>query len=354
VKVVGTGNPPSHPPRSAELDAEPAPPAPRDDDAQGPAAAPPPVRSRAEVWHGYAVRAHAAANDFRRRMPRLVAVLRAAYYPTAIALVAWMGIDAAQALQHDQVNWAAVAGSFLVALVWWLSLIYGWANLVTERFDHSQAGPWCRTQVTRYLPGGIWAPLARTTIVQGRIRDKLAAVAAENTIQLCVALAIGVLWMTIHDPRWLPLALLPMVPLVLSGWLQRRTKVTRRGVIRASLVYGVGWIAYGLSALLAQIAVTGIRDQTYPLYIAGAACVAWAVGLVVVIAPGGVGVREVVYVWFLSSLYPREALQGASVLLRIITIAAELAVLIAVGLPWVRRLTERSATPARAAEPQRR
>lgn len=353
MKVVGTDNPLPHPHRPAELDAEPVSPAPRDD-AQGPMAAPPPVRSRAEVWHGYAVRAHAAANDFRRRMPRLVAVLRAAYYPTAIALVVWMGIDAARALQHDQVNWVAVGGSFLVALVWWLSLIYGWANLVTERFDHSQAGPWCRTQVTRYLPGGIWAPLARTTIVRGRIRDRLAAVVAENTIQLCVALAIGVLWMTIHDPRWLPLALLPTVPLLLSGWLQRRTKVTRRGVIRASLVYGVGWIAYGLSALLAQIAVTGIRDQTYPLYIAGAACVAWAVGLVVVIAPGGVGVREVVYIWFLSSLYPREALQGASVLLRIVTIAAELAVLIAVGLPWVRRLTERSATHTRAAEPQRR
>ena len=353
MKVVGTGNPPPHPPRPAEPDAEPAPQEPRDD-AQAPAAAPPPVRSRAEVWHGYAVRAHAAANDFRRRMPRLVAVLRAAYYPTAIALVVWMGVDAAKALQDDQVNWTAVAGSFLVALVWWLSLIYGWANLVTERFDHSQAGPWCRTQVTRYLPGGIWAPLARTTIVRGRIRDKLAAVAAENTIQLCVALAIGVLWMTIHDPRWLPLALLPLVPLVMSGWQERRTKVTRRGVIRASLVYGVGWIAYGLSAVLAQIAVTGIRDQTYPLYIAGAACVAWAVGLVVVFAPGGVGVREVVYVWFLSSLYPREALQGASVLLRIITIAAELAVLITVGLPWVRRLTERSATPTPAAEPQRR
>jgi glycosyltransferase 2 family protein len=351
VKAVGTGSPTPRPPRPAELEGDPAPPDRPGGDAQAPVAAPPAARSRAEVWHGYAVRAHGAANDLRARMPRLVAVLRAAYYPVAVALVVWMGIDAARALQHDHVNWAAVAGSFLAALVWWLSLVYGWANLVTERFDHRQAGPWCRTQVTRYLPGGIWAPLARTTIVRGRIRDKLAAVAAENTIQLCVALAIGVLWMTVHDPRWLPLALLAVVPLALSGWLQRRTRVTRRGVLRASLVYGVGWIAYGLSGLLAQIAVTGVRDQTYPLYIAGAACVAWAVGLVVVIAPGGVGVREVVYIWFLSSLYPRAGLQGASVLLRIVTIAAELAVLIAVGLPWVRRLTDPPAPPAAAAPP---
>jgi hypothetical protein len=250
VKAVGTGSP-TPPPDPVAASA---------------------ARSRAEVWHGYAVRAHAAANDFRRRMPRLVAVLRAAYYPTAVALVVWMGYDAAQALQHDQVNWAAVAGSFLAALVWWLSLIYGWANLVTERFDHSQAGPWCRTQVTRYLPGGIWAPLARTTIVRGRIRDKLAAVAAENTIQLCVALAIGVLWMTIHDPRWMPLALLAMVPLVLSGWLQRRTRVTRQGVIRASLVYAVGWIAYGLSALLASVSARSSTSGSCRRCIRGRIC----------------------------------------------------------------------------------
>jgi hypothetical protein len=301
-----------------------------------------PQRSRAEVWHGHAVRAYEAASALRQRVPRLIAILRVVYYPAALALVVWMGVEAAHGLQQERVNWAAVVGSFLTALVWWLTLAYGWANLVTERFDHAQVAGWCRTQVARYLPGGIWAPLARSTIVRGRVRDKLAAVVAENVVQLCVALAIGALWVTVHDPRWLPLVVIAALPLALAGWLQRRTRVTRRGVVRAGLIYGVGWIAYGLSALLAQVAVTGVRDPTYPLYVAGAACVAWAIGLVAVFAPSGVGVREVVYVWFLSSLYPRAGLEGASVLLRLITIAAELSVLIVVGLPRVHR---RSAGP---------
>jgi glycosyltransferase 2 family protein len=142
------------------------------------------------------------------------------------------------------------------------------------------------------------------------------------------------------------------VPLALAGWLQRRTKVSRRGIIRASVVAAVGWVAYGVSAVLAQVAVTGVTDDIYPLYVAGAACVAWAVGLVAVFAPSGVGVREVVYVWFLSSLYPRAALQGASVLQRLVTIAAELAVLIAIGLPWVRRRMEQPPpVPAHADSP---
>jgi len=291
------------------------------------------------IWHERAMRAYTLVNALRGRVPRLVAVLRVVYYPAAIALVAWMGVDAARGLEQ-KVNWAAVAGCLVAALVWWLTQAYSWANLVTERFDHDQVGRWCRTQVTRYLPGGIWAPLARSTLVRGRVRDKLAAVSVEGVIQLCLALAVGALWMIIRQPRFLPMAALAVLPLALAGWLQRRTRVTRRGIVRASLIAGAGWVAYGVAGVLAQVAISGVRDDIYPLYVAGAACVAWAVGLVAVFAPSGVGVREVVYVWFLSSLYPRAALQGASVLLRLVTIAAELAVLIAIGVPWVRRRME--------------
>lgn len=309
-----------------------------------------PAPGRAEVWHGRAMRVYGRLDGLRRRVPRLVAVLRIIWYPAAIALVAWMGIDAARGLEQ-KVNWAAVAGCFVAALVWWLAQAYSWANLVSERFDHHQVGLWCRTQVTRYLPGGIWAPLARSTLVSGRVRDKLAAVAAENVIQLCLALAVGGLWMIIRQPRFVPLAILGVVPLVGAGWLQRRTRVSRRGITRASVVAAVGWVAYGVSAVLAQVAISGVRDDIYPLYVAGAACVAWAVGLVAVFAPSGVGVREVVYVWFLSGLYPRPELQGASVLQRLVTIAAELAVLIAIGLPWVRRRTERPAAEPADGDP---
>ena len=299
-----------------------------------------PAPGRAAVWHQHAMRAYTLVAALRGRVPRLVAVIRVVYYPAALALVAWMGVDAARSLEQ-RVNWAAVAGSFLAALVWWLSQAYSWANLVSERFDHEQVGRWCRTQVTRYLPGGIWAPLARSTIVRGRVRDKLAAVAAEGLIQLCLALAVGGLWMIVRKPQFVPLAVAGLLPLALAGWLQRRTQVSRRGIARASLIAAVGWVAYGVSGVLAQVAISGVREDIYPLYVAGAACLAWAVGLVAVFAPSGVGVREVVYVWFLSSLYPRPELQGASVLLRLATIAAELAVLVAVGLPWARRLAQR-------------
>ncbi|HET8717255.1 MAG TPA: hypothetical protein VFM50_05835, partial [Nocardioidaceae bacterium] len=61
--------------------------------------------------------------------------------------------------------------------------------------------------------------------------------------------------------------------------------------------------------------------------------VAWAVGLVVVIAPGGVGVREVVYVWLLSGLYPTGELETAAIASRLVTVLAELVVLAVVTRP---------------------
>ena len=82
----------------------------------------------------------------------------------------------------------------------------------------------------------------------------------------------------------------------------------------------------GVLAILTQLAVSGYDGPSRALHVAGVACVAWAVGLVVVFAPGGLGVREVVYIWLLAGLYPRAELEAAAVTTRLITVLAELAV----------------------------
>jgi hypothetical protein len=267
----------------------------------------------------------------KARAPRLIAVLRVVYYPFAIALVAWFAYQATRKIDVADLRWWPLAGSYLAALVWWSSLALGWSALVADRFEAGWFASWCRTQVARYLPGGFWAPLARATTVQGRVRDKVAAVGAENVTVLCVALGAGAVWASVHNPLWLPLGLVALAPVAAGRWLERRTKVSRRAVLRASVTYAVGYVAYGISGILAQVAVSGVRHPTYPLYVAGASCVAWAVGLVVVFAPGGVGVREVVYVWMLTGLYPQADLKGAAVASRLVTVFAELTVLLAVG-----------------------
>jgi hypothetical protein len=297
-----------------------------------------PASSRLSVLHARAERLLARLRVFQTRAPRLIGFLRLVYYPLALALVAYIAVDAFSKINIDTIRWWPLAGSYFAALCWWLCLAFGWSMLVTEGIRLRQVSAWCRTQVARYLPGGIWAPIARATTVDGRVRDKVAAVGAENVVVLCAALAVGGLWTSVHNPVWLPLVAVAIVPLALAGWLARRTRVTRAGVIRALIAYAIGFFCYGLSGIWAQLAVSGLHRPTYPLYIAGASCLSWAVGLVVVFAPGGVGVREVVYVWMLSGLtYTQTDLRAAAITSRLASVLAELTVLTVVSLPAVRR-----------------
>jgi glycosyltransferase 2 family protein len=76
--------------------------------------------------------------------------------------------------------------------------------------------------------------------------------------------------------------------------------------------------------------VSGFED---PLAVAGAALVAWGAGLVVVIAPGGVGVREAAYVGLLAGTMSESDLAAAAVTLRVITVFAEVGVLLVAARP---------------------
>jgi glycosyltransferase 2 family protein len=284
----------------------------------------------------------AIARRWEARAPRVIAVLRLVFYPCALALVGYMAYRAARETDLSKLHYWPLAAAVGAAIIWWMSLALGWASLIGGA-PWAAVASWSRTQVARYLPGGIWAVVARATTVQGRVRDKLTAVTAENVIVLLVALAVGGLWASVHDWRWLPLVLLVAAPLLASRWLEQRTKITRRGVRRTAATYAVGYLAYGVLGVLVQVAVSGVRDPTYPLYVAGAACVAWAVGLVVVFAPGGVGVRELVYIWMLSGLYPMVELEAAAVTMRLVTVLAEFTVFALVSRPAVLRPKRRPA-----------
>jgi hypothetical protein len=269
----------------------------------------------------------------RELASRTIPVARALFYPCALVLVGYLAYRAARDTDFSSLHYWALAAAFPAALLWWVCLARGWAALVDDGAPGAAVASWCRTQVARYLPGGIWAVVARATTVRGRTRDKLAAVTAENVVVLLVSLAVGAAWATVHDVRWLPAVLLLGVPLLGSRWLERRTQLGRRQVRGAALSYTVAYLAYGVVGLLVQVAVSGLHSPTYPLYVAGASCVAWAVGLVVVFAPSGVGVRELVYVWMLSGLYPRAELTAAAVTSRLVTVLAELTVLAVVSRP---------------------
>lgn len=257
-------------------------------------------------------------------MPGLVRVSRAIVYPLALLLVGYMAYRAIQETDFSAIHYRPLGVALMFALTWWLALAAGWASLVDER---TAAVTWCRTQVARYLPGAIWAVVTRASTVKGRIRHKLAAVVAENVVVLFVALGVGGLFLGLADPRWGALALLALVPLVFAGRLAGYTNLTAAAIRRTAVVYLAGYLAYGVFSVLVQRAISGPLDMHDSLYVAGASCFAWAAGLVVVFAPGGVGVRELSYVWLLAHVLPRDQLQAGAVASRMMTVVAELLIL---------------------------
>ena len=253
-------------------------------------------------------------------------------YIGSLAIVAAVAVQAGDDLDPGSLELWPLPLALVLVAVWWLLLASGWGLLVAGRVGRRDVGTWCRTQALRYLPGGLWAPASRVVVVRGRLLDKFATVAAENVIALCAALAVGGIALAASgDPAWAAVALVLAVPAVASRFLASRTRVAPDRVVPATALYAAGFAAYAVAAVLVQGSVSGFDDS---LAVAGAALVAWGAGLVVVIAPGGVGVREAAYVGLLagSSLSDGD-LAAAAVTLRVLTVFAEVVVLLFVARP---------------------
>jgi glycosyltransferase 2 family protein len=267
----------------------------------------------------------------RAAIVRALPVLRAIGFLAAVVIVVAMAVIAVREVPARDLNPWPLGPALLAAVGWYALLACGWAVFASGRVTRYDVSTWCRTQVLRYLPGGIWAPASRVAAVRGRPADRLVTVAAENVTVLCAALAVGgVALAASGEPAWLCLVALLALPRMAARFTGGRTRVGARRTVLATADYAVAFVAYAACAVLVQRAVTGDGD---PLQIAGAAAVAWGAGLVVIIAPGGVGVRELAYVALLSDSLARADLAAAALTMRAVTVVAELAVLLAAGRP---------------------
>jgi hypothetical protein len=260
----------------------------------------------------------------------VLGVVKAIAFPASVALVAFMAVRAATDLHASGIEWSLMAPAAGVTAIWWLLLARGWALLHGGRVSRADIRMWCRTQALRYLPGGIWAPVSRVAQAQGAAIDRVSTVAAENIIALCASLAIGGTALGIvRNPVWFGLVGVAVLPFAVAPLTARRSRVDRDRALRTTVNDLVASAAYVTGAALVQRAISGPHD---PVAVAGAAAVAWGAGLVVPFTPGGIGVREVVYIWLLTGYgFPRSELIGAAVLSRLVTIVVELVVLVLAG-----------------------
>jgi len=267
----------------------------------------------------------------RERLEPFLPALRVARFVLAVVLVAAMLVVAVRYVPFGSLTWWMLVPALAGALFWWTLLARGWAILASGHAARQDMGMWCRTQVLRYLPGGIWAPTSRVVLVGGTAVDRVATVAAENVVSLVAALALGGAALAVSGrPVWgllVAALLIPPAGLRLAG---DRTRLDRSRTWRATGNALAAFVGYLAAAVLVQAAVSGWHE---PLLVAGAAGIAWAFGLVVVFLPGGLGARELAYAGLLAPSFPHADLAAAAVVMRALTIVAELMILVVLGRP---------------------
>jgi hypothetical protein len=267
----------------------------------------------------------------RERLEPFLPALRVARFVLAVVLVAAMLVVAVRYVPFGSLTWWMLVPALAGALFWWTLLARGWAILASGHAARQDMGMWCRTQVLRYLPGGIWAPTSRVVLVGGSAVDRVATVAAENVVSLVAALALAGAALALSGrPMWgllVAALLIPPAGLRLAG---DRTRLDRSRTWRATSNALAAFVGYLAAAVLVQAAVSGWHE---PLLVAGAAGIAWAFGLVVVFLPGGLGARELAYAGLLAPSFPHADLAAAAVVLRALTIVAELVILVVLGRP---------------------
>ena len=306
--------------------------------------------------------------SLRRRWPRRVAsaVLMAAIF-------GWMGHKVA-------IHWAEVrdragsihAGTFAAAAVLFAAFLFAFRALTWRRIVAGFGYPlpippavrvWSTSELARYVPGVIWQVAGRVYLVKP-YGVPAAACAASQVLELILFLLANLLvgigclaafglrhvhgaarvWFAV-SAALVPLLLLVLHPRVFYGALDRVMGRLGKPTPPSRLSGGelarlLAWNLLGLAwqsgaAFLIVGGPLGLGwDKLY--VVAGTYCLAWCAGFLAVLNPGGLGVREAVFVAVLPYAMPaavvasfpnRAALIGTltflSIVLRLWTIAGE-------------------------------
>lgn len=219
-------------------------------------------------------------------------------------------------------------------------------------------------QLGKYVPGSVWSVAAQAQLGRRHdvpARSSLAASAVFLLVHTATGLLLGGVLLAVSGPGRIPvayavlgavvgcIALAPPLVRRLADRLAGRT--TRFGVAELAAtmaLMGLVWLLYGASSLLLVPAGPGTPGLVGTT---AAFAVAHAVGVLVVLAPAGVGAREGVLVALLAPALGVPGAAAVALLSRLVHALADFAVAgVAAGAS---RTARRTGPDAEAPEPAR-
>jgi glycosyltransferase 2 family protein len=236
----------------------------------------------------------------------------------------------------DQVRGAILATSpwrFLLASLMFAAFlvvfrVVSWRNILSGLGHHLPLGAaariWSLSELARYLPGAIWQVVGRIYLVRpygvGAMASSTSQVVELTIFTLANILVavLGLVWIATQLPEdsrsWLygvaalvPLLVVLLVPRVFYGLMDQVLRLMKKPPVAvrltAALIFGLlGWAIVGLLwqslavwVLLSPAEALGLGIEQIWL-VAGAYCLAWCAGFLAVWMPGGLGVRELVFI----------------------------------------------------------
>ena len=281
---------------------------------------------------------------------RTLRALRVIGSIVALVLMAAVVVRGASAVDLSAISWPWAAASGALFAASWLLFSVAWVSLCGEPVRMDAMARWVHSQLLRYLPGAIWAPMARADAVTGGRRRQVATLGIEFLVLATMAAAVGGVAGAFVVSPWLAgLVILPVAVVVAVWRLGSRVDLELRHVVAAMGWLLLGWPLYGLASVAAQSAVgPGIGVAA----IIAASLLAWTVGFVAVFAPGGAGVREVVYSAVVAGSAAHGVAAAGAVLSRVTFTVAEVIVAAALSA-WAGR-SSRPSDPPTGSLPLRR
>ncbi|MGQ0765157.1 MAG: lysylphosphatidylglycerol synthase domain-containing protein [Gemmatimonadota bacterium] len=252
-----------------------------------------------------------------RRLARRLAAL------AAVAFAVWALKDQlasfADAGHRIRPGWAFLLGSAAVVLVTHGILIQTWRTVLVALAPAAPslsfpdaARIWWVSNLGRYIPGKVWAIAAMAAMTRDRGIPAMAATGAAILINvvnivsgIALSLALGAeltgsraAGVLLAVAGVIALVALPMViaPAVrIAGKVLRREfrlpDLSRAVIWKAALGTLVAWMLYGIAFRLLVLGVLGEAPGKWSAYTA-AFTSSYVLGYIVLVAPGGIGVRE--------------------------------------------------------------
>ncbi len=277
--------------------------------------------------------------------------------------------------------------SFALLGVYYALLVWIWCLLMRQlgqALSFRTALPiWLGPQIGKYLPGKVWSVIGRLVLAERAGLDSVrvsVSLVIETGLNLVAGLLVAAGAIAFAGDVAIPgkpliilsipvglIVLHPRLFLPLVHWVMRRL---RRPDIEFQwsaweqyllvLLYVIAWVIYGVAFYtlidslhipLGGSAGTASSFVATLLFILGANALAWTIGFLSFLTPGGLGVREASLAFFLKQVMPAAVATLVALLARVWVTVAEV-VIVAAGW-WIgsgaMRRAKVSATAAREA-----